>query len=487
MSAPRKRTGFLIVLAAMSCAVQAEPRLAPGDEILRQDIQLLADSGLLQMPITTWPLSWPEVARDLRDAREVTALDDATLAALTRVQRRAELAATTGLGLVVRASAAHEPLNLRGFEDTPREEGELRASAGWMGDHLAANLQAAVVADPDDGQRIRADGSYLALQFANVALIAGLPESWWGPGWEGSLILSNNARPMPAVVLARNYSQPFESRWLSWIGPWTATVSLGEAESGDVPVAKVRLLAARVNLKPRPWLEFGLSRTAQWCGTGRPCGWRTLRDLLAGRDNQVNGGSIADQPGNQMAGYDLRLRSPWRRLPLVFYTQWIGEDEAGGFPSKFLGQFGLETWASTRAGALRGHIEYSDTTCSFPRQQPDFDCAYRNGLYPQGYTFRGRILGHSMDNDSRMYSLGATLVVASGASFGFTLRRIELNRDGGQHTISEVPIDLDNVELRYSRMFGSGKVAIGLGFDDGDLTVRSDAIARGFVTWQQGF
>jgi capsule assembly protein Wzi len=474
-----------LVLVVMAFAARAEPRLAPGDEVLRQDIQLLADSGVLNLLVTTWPLSWPQVANDISQVRAED-LDGAILDAFLRVKLRADSAAHTGSELDVRARGAHLPWQIRGFDDTPREEGELRVAAAWMSNHFAANFSASVVKDPSDGQEIRPDGSYLAANIANVAVLAGYVDNWWGPGWEGSLILSNNARPMPSVLISRNLTDPFKTRLLSWIGPWNATLSLSQAEGSDVAVADVRLLAARVNFKPRPWFEIGLSRTAQWCGEGRPCGWSALRDLAIGHDNEVGGDGVADQPGNQMAGYDVRLRSPWRRVPFAFYSQWIGEDEAGGLPAKFIGQFGLETWASTSFGALRAHVEYSDTACNFSRHAPNFDCAYRNAIFPQGYTFRGRNLGHSMDNDSRMYSLAMTLVRTSGDSFGLIVRRVNINRDGGQHTISEVPRKLDNVSLRYSRAFGFGKVTIGLGLDDGDEIPRSGS-TQGYVTWQQGF
>jgi capsule assembly protein Wzi len=236
-------------------------------------------------------------------------------------------------------------------------------------------------------------------------LSAGYLERWWGPGWDGSLILSTNARPIPTVTLERNYTDPFKTRWLSWMGPWRASIAMGEAESHDVPVPNVRFFAMRLNFKPRPWLEFGLTRTAQWCGGDRPCDWGTFVDMVFGNDNQTQDGAISEQqPGNQMAGYDMRLRSPWRKLPLVFYTQWIGEDEAGGLPSKFIGQFGLETWGSSGLGGWRLRTEYSDTACNFSRESPEYGCAYRNAIYPQGYAYRGRIIGHAMDNDSRAES-----------------------------------------------------------------------------------
>ena len=243
-----------------------------------------------------------------------------------------------------------------------------------------------------------------------------------------------------------------------------------------------------MNFKPRPWLEFALTRTAQWCGGDRPCGWDTFTDLLLGRDNQTeNGAAAQDQPGNQMAGYDMRVRSPWRALPLAFYAQWIGEDEAGGLPAKFIGLFGLETWSSTRLGGLRLRAEFAGTACNFTRQDPLYGCAYRNSIYPQGYAYRGRIIGDSMDNDSRRYSLGGVLTLADGTVVSLTVRRMELNRDGGAHAISDVPLDLDNVELRCSRVFGFGRIDVGAAYDDQVPGSNPGSGFHGFLSWQQGF
>jgi len=477
----------LLLVAACPRGALAEPFLMPGDERLRHDVQLLADAGILRMPVITWPMSWPDIARDVLEAPESPDFNDATLAALARVRSQARREASRGFsGAGLKVSGALEPEQLRRFADSPREEGELQASAGWLGDHIAVTLRASVVVDPDDDQEFRADGSYVAFTLGNWIASAGFMDRWWGPGWEGDLILSNNARPIPTLTLERNYSDPFKSRWLSWIGPWRASIAVGELESSDVAVPNAKLLEMRVNFRPRPWLEFGLSRTAQFCGDGRPCDFDTFVDLMLGRDNRSDELSEDEEPGNQMAGYDARLSSPWKALPMALYTQWIGEDEAGGFPSKFLGLLGAEIWGSNRLGGWRLHGEFADTACTFTREEPDFNCAYRNTLYPQGYTYRGRIIGHSMDNDSRMYSLGGTLVRPGGDVVSFLARKVELNRDGtGEHTISDVPLDLYNVELRYSRSFGVGRLSLGAGYDDSPAASGSDV--RGFLTWQQGF
>jgi hypothetical protein len=210
--------------------------------------------------------------------------------------------------------------------------------------------------------------------------------------------------------------------------------------------------------------------------------------MVLGNDNQTaEGGATEDQPGNQMAGYDMRLRSPWRKLPLVFYTHWVGEDEAGGLPSKFIGQFGLETWGNSALGGWRLRAEYADTACNFSRETPEFGCAYRNAIYPQGYAYRGRIIGHAMDNDSRMYALAGILTRENGDTVALSIREFELNRDGGPHAISDVPLDVFNVELRYSRGLGAGKISAGIGYEDPALTADSSSRVHGFVNWQQGF
>jgi hypothetical protein len=485
---PALRFGLGLV-ALLACATsRADPWLAPGDAGLRSDIELLADAGILRGPVTTWPLSWPDVARDVLGA-DAQKLDAATADALLRVQRLARAASSRGYsGAGYRVSGSYEPTTLRDFGDSPREEGEIALRASWLSDHFAMNLQGSYVADPDDEKKFRADGSYLGVNIGNFMISAGYMERWWGPGWDGSLILTTNARPIPSLTLERNYTDPFKTRLLSWIGPWRASIAVGEAEGRDVAVPDVRFMAARVNFKPRPWLEFGLTRTAQWCGGDRPCGWGTFTDMLFGRDNQVDeGGGTEDQPGNQMAGYDMRLRSPWRKLPVAFYTQWIGEDEAGGLPSKFLGLFGLETWMSTGMGGLRLRAEYADTACNFAREEPEFGCGYRNVVYPQGYSYRGRIIGHSIDNDSRMYSVAALLNQSDGSTVSLAVRKVELNRDGGTHAISDVPQDVDNVELRYSRGLGAGKISAGIGYDSPSISGDSSSGVHGFLTWQQGF
>jgi hypothetical protein len=355
-------------------------------------------------------------------------------------------------------------------------------------------MQVTAVSDAGDVQTLPADGSYAAARFGNVAVTAGLREQWWGPGREGSLILGTDARPIPSLTVERVLTDPFETPWLRWLGSWRATASVGQAEGGStardgrLPVRPdTKFFAARLAFKPKPWLEVGLSRTAQFCGEGRECDLGTFWDMLRGRDNTDDSLAAAEQPGNQMAGYDVRLRSPWRGLPMAVYGQFIGEDEAAGLPSKFLGLMGVEAWGGGTQGSWRAHAEYTDTTCSFSRERPQVDCAYRNSVYPQGYTHRGRMIGHSMDNDGRMLSVGAIWVRPSGASWSAMARRVDINRYGGTpdtaHALSPSPRRVEDLQLGWQRPLGAGagnhgRLRVGVGAFNSE--------AYGFVEWRRG-
>ena len=115
---------------------------------------------------------------------------------------------------------AGEPALLRGFDTLGRENAELRGRATYAtGDRAEFSLNVTGVADPEDGDEVRLDGSHATVQWGNWLLSANTLDRWWGPSHVSSLILSNNARPMPTVMVERATAQPFDTKWLSWLGP----------------------------------------------------------------------------------------------------------------------------------------------------------------------------------------------------------------------------------------------------------------------------
>lgn len=468
--------------------VSADPWLAPGDGRLRHDLQLLSDAGIVHAPLTAWPVSWAEVARDVHSAgddRERSAHIDAALARV-----RAAVAQVTPVGVWrgdARISGSEEPMSLRRFSDVPRERAELMGGMQYTGERFALRLQATAVESASDGKTVRADGSYVGAVLGNWMLSAGYIDRWWGPGWEGSLIYGTNARPIPSITLERNYSDASKHPWFAWIGQWRLAVTMGQLEHDRDDAPDAQFFGMRVTWKPHARLEIGLSRSAQWCGEGRPpCDASTFWDLLTGNDNDQ---PLDEQPGNQMAGFDLRWSLPW--APVALYAQAIGEDEANYMPSKYLGLFGAEVWGGWGERSWRAHVEYADTACAFYDNPPQFGCAYRNSIYTDGYQYRDRSIGHALDGDSQQLAIGAMLVNPDGSSWEIAAQDANVNRASANpvHSVASEATKIRSADVFHRRLFFGGDLKVGLGYEQWDSTVPgqdSDDL-RGFVEWARAF
>jgi hypothetical protein len=490
----QRRLALLAITLLVTAVARAGPMLAPGDMALRHDIRLLADHGVIRGPVSGWPLAWGPILADLARTAEEQNLPDNVRDALARVRERGdwetrvdEIHYNAKLGL------ADKPVRIRSFEATPREKAELSLGLSWTGDYLSAELNGQAVASPADGKAFRYDNSMLGVLLGNYAITVSTLDRWWGPGWDGSLILSNNARPIPSLTLERNFTDAFASKWLHWLGPWDLSVLFGQMEK-ERYVPDTRFFGLRFDFRPLPSLEIGLSRTAEWCGTGRPCDFGTFVDLLTGNDNRGgNGISLNNEPGNQLAGIDFRWGLSGFGLPLGVYGQFTGEDEAGGFPSRYLALAGID--ASGRfAGrwSYRWFGEAAYTKCNFNRPDEGFNCAYNHSIYKTGYRYRGRAVGHGADNDALILSSGLLLVDRDETVWQGLIRYGELNRGGppdNRNSLTPTRQTLLSVDLLHSRVFRFGQIDVGVGAEqlDDELSSRRERGGRAYLQWRTGY
>lgn len=477
----------LATLLAVSLLVAgralAGPWLAPDDPALRDDLELLAETGALSIPVTTWPLSVGDLSNALEQVEGAT-LSAGQQAAVLRLRRSTGLHKLTGVvRRHIRLGAATEAPQIRNFTAAPREKAELGLGLDWTGLRFSYRLNLAVVADASDRRSVRADGSYAGVVLGNYMLSLGQVDRWWGPGHQGSLILSSNARPVPGITLQRNFSEPPSHRWLRWIGPWNFVTFMGQLEH-DRHIPDALLFGMRFNFRPTDRLELGLSRTAQWCGDTRPCDLEAFADLLVGKDNRGSSVTFENEPGNQLAGVDWK----WTLVPgWSWYGQVIGEDEAGGFPSRHIALSGLtrrvysERWHSNIAWRL----EYADTTVEFYKDQPRFDSAYEHSIYRDGYRYRGRPIGHTFDNDARVLALGMTVHRDNGHYWNATLRHAEVNTGGRRaNSLTLRQLDRFDLDLSHLRQLAQGRLSAGvrLTSTDSDGATRNDIEA--YAQWQ---
>jgi hypothetical protein len=452
-----RRTTKLLTILLLSTATAAEADywdagswIDSGDARMRHRIQFLGDNNLIKAPLTTWPLNTVDVYTSMpTHAIDPDRLTPHMSALYLDSRELFKNALEPGLSTVkLNVSGTSESYLVRGFDDGPREDASAYIDAAYTSQYVTGRLKLWGVYSEDERSdlrpiipafggetnELRFDDSYVSVALGNWVITPGAQTRWWGPGWDGSLIMSNNPRGFPAISLERQSSRPFDTKWLSWLGPWKLSMFHGQLES-DRYVPDTKLFGMRFTFKPWETVEFGLSRTAQWGGEGYSESLSDFFDIFFGADDETN------KPGNQLAGFDVRWRSPFMyNAPFAVYGQLIGEDEINYKPAKFIGLAGIETWGYNERmqGSYRLYLEYADTRASFDKINDfEYNVAYNHNIYRSGYRYLNDSMGHAIDSDSNMISLAGILDQDNGMFWKAWFKYAELNRDdSGFNTIA---------------------------------------------------
>ena len=401
----------------------AAPWLDPGDPRARYSTQTLSDRGAMNRTASTWPMMWGNLEQGYKGATASSATPDTTLDYLKFERDRQ---ASRGFRAEATLSGASEAALIQGFNAGPQDSGQAGLTMEWIGNHWALGLSPSLTQSPDDDEEFRADGSYLAFSAGNWIFGVGSIERWWGPGWQSSLILSNNARPIPSVWINRRNAAPPESEWLEWIGPWDFTAFLGEMES-ERAVAEPKILGMRLTIRPLQGLDIGFSRLIMLGGEGYSESSSTYWNAFIGRDN---GQLEENDPGDQLGAVDIRYGTDLGPTTVGIYTQMMGEDEAGAFPARKSWLFGADATTSWLSAEQQWFVEYANTIADDFNGEAMPNITYSHSRYRTGQHYKGRNLAASQGGDARMLTLGGWHFLTSGTNLGARVSHVELNTDG---------------------------------------------------------
>lgn len=224
---------------------------------------------------------------------------------------------------------------------------------------------------------------YLKFRMAGLELEAGKDSLWWGQGYHGGLFLTNNADPLKLIRLTN--PSPALLPWIfKYIGPIRFDFFVSQLEEDRV-VSEPIFTGLRINFKPHPVFEFGLTRTIIMFGEGRPeFSFKRLWEILFG-DNKEQDEDLS----NSIAGIDFRFNLPFVQL----YAEVGGEDEAGLLPTEkaYLAGLYLPSLGPGFGQDLNFRVEYARLNRVW----------YRHGVYRSGYTYRRRFLGHHVGGGGR--------------------------------------------------------------------------------------
>jgi len=261
-----------------------------------------------------------------------------------------------------------------------------RAELDWFSLYINPELRYS-----EDGTAFVMKRGYGVLSFLGLDLQIGKDSQWWGPGYHGALLLTNNAEPFTLARLTN--PQPVLLPWIfKYLGPFRFTFFATRLEKDRKDVPEPYLWGMRLNFKPHPYLEFGLERTAILGGKGRSESLKTWWYSFTGQaENKTGSGA-----GDQRAGLDVKLTLPFRLQPLQLYAEADGEDEAGGLPTKWAYVTGIYLPRLLNLERIGFRAEYAtDHVPGYP------NVWYRHHIYTAGYTYEGRIIGHHMGTDSK--------------------------------------------------------------------------------------
>src|SRR5262245_24626755 len=140
---------------------------------------------------------------------------------------------------------------------------------GWFeaGDWLAARVQPKFITNRDalafgptigplaefNDQYVYLREASLKLTYWNIALEFGRGTQWWGPGYHGSLLLTDHAFPLDMIKLGSD--ETFRLPWvLRHLGDWKVNTFLAWLE-GQQTFPHEKIFGLRISYLPTSWLE----------------------------------------------------------------------------------------------------------------------------------------------------------------------------------------------------------------------------------------
>jgi hypothetical protein len=298
----------------------------------------------------------------------------------------------------------------------PGQDGRAVFAAGdarfaWKG----FSVDASGAATADD---VRIDRLHAALVAGPVDLWAGRHDFASGAGRAGSIVLSPDvAFDGAGIRTARPIDLP------GFLGSGTAALVLARvSRSGDV--RQPWFSAATISFAPTAALRFGFNRAVLFGGDGNveSASARNVLLMMLGITGQLGKDSGFE---NQVASVDAWTRLRIGGLPFSLYGE-LGVDDVG---------FSLFSTAAFLAGAqlatvpgferLSIGLEYA----RFPASCCGHPPWYRHGDLGDGWTDRGRLLGHPLGGQGSQLSLEWTFAgsVARLAGQSFLRSRGEEN------------------------------------------------------------
>lgn len=211
-----------------------------------------------------------------------------------------------------------------------------------------------------------------------LELEIGRDENWFGPGYRGTTVLTNNARNFDQIKLWS--PEPLDVGWVKkYLGGVKYAVIASQFDETGSGYLKRQpyFLGMKLLVKPLDWFEIGGNFARQFGGPGTSGSTSDIYDIIFG-------GSKSDKT-NSMAGFDLRFRIPALRNTEV-YGEYSGEDSASFWP--FVESYVAGLFVPCLTDSCRDDFRFEFFWGSEMLYAGDSE-------FPRGYTYHTMTPGHS--------------------------------------------------------------------------------------------
>lgn len=486
----------LVILPLAAVQAGTAPWLSVGDSGLRADVELLQAYGLAGNLTTTWPIPARQLLHALSDRAKLDAAPPAVQAAAQRVL--AALAGSTPddpVRPMARLQTTNQPELIRGFGSAARDEADVMVGGNVDTGPYDVGLRVGEQTHYNgSGARFSLDGSYVGARWNNLQFYGGWLDQWYGPGGTSSLLLSNNARPFPKVGVMRADTTPFETPLLSWLGPYQFNAFVGLL-NGPRTDTNTGFVSVRFTFEPVKNLEIGLTRETEICGKHHRC--KPYSDYFNPNNSPTNTNQVNDE-----AGIDLKYTRRVGPMSVSPYVQIMNEDN-GPFVHAYASY--LAGTALTGPWGMQGAswqltAEYTDTVSTqnwFDFGKKGYGVAYNNYQYVDGFRYRGRTLGFSLDSDSRLFSLEGLFTDTHGRRWRLAYRHADISTPqlaaqqarGGTtvNVVSAEPVTLNEVEGGVDMPLGPFALGLTVRGMDGRPYGSGSAYVSGEADLRYGF
>lgn len=311
-----------------------------------------------------------------------------------------------------------------------------RGDLGWFSFYLTPEVRYYANGSDTDVELKR---GYGVLSFLGLDLTAGKDSQWWGPGYNGALLLSNNPEPLTFARLEN--PKPVILPWIfKYLGPLRFTLFASYLDA-ERDVSNPILWGARLEFKPLPYIQIGIERASMLGGEGRLEDLEIWWNSITGRNEATHRPEDAPtEPGDGKIGFDVKITAPFKLQPFQLYAEVAGEDEAGLLPTKRAYLAGIYLPRILSIERIGFRAEYAENHVD---EYPNV--WYTHHIYTSGYTYKKRIIGHHMGTDSNdlFFELSYLIPERNG--------RISISYDKQKHNLSgDVKEKEEGISLRVN-------------------------------------